>query len=223
MIKFENVYYGGFKNVSFELNGGSVCKVLLRSNGDRAAFLSLLTGVNVPDSGKVFIAESDIGALPEKEKYKMLKSLAIASAELTFISNLSIIENITLPVKYHQGVKLKEIENRLVVFYEVLGLDKEGLRGYVLRLPSTLSSEEKQITALLRALLNNCRIIVYDSVFAGLSVDLMKRMLTLTMDYHFRMPGRVSLYISTQEHTLKDIPDCTAFKQTDEGFVKWTS
>ncbi|MBF0519720.1 MAG: ATP-binding cassette domain-containing protein [Nitrospirae bacterium] len=223
MIKFENVYYRGFKNVSFELKDGSMTKVLLKTNDDRADFLSLLTGFSVPDSGKVYITGSNIAAVSEKERNKMIKNLGIASSELAFISNLSIIENITLPVKYHKGLKLKEIEDRLVVFYEELGLDRDNLRAYVSRLPSTLTDEEKQVSALLRALLMDCLIIVYDSIFAGVNGEIVKRMVTLTMDYHLRLPGRVSLYVSSREHSLKEITNCMTFKQTGHGFVEWTS
>ncbi|MBF0465401.1 MAG: ATP-binding cassette domain-containing protein [Nitrospirae bacterium] len=198
-------------------------KLLLKTNDDRADFLHLLTGFSVPDSGKVYIDSRGIAAVSEKERNRMIKNLGIASSKLAFISNLSILENITLPVKYHKGLKLREIEDRLVVLYEELGLDREDLRAYVSMLPSALSDGEKQVAALLRTLLMDCRIIVYDSIFADVAGDTVKRMVTLTMDYHLKLPGRVSLYVSSREHSLKEITNCMTFKQTGHGFVEWTS
>jgi phospholipid/cholesterol/gamma-HCH transport system ATP-binding protein len=223
MIKFENVGYGGFSNVSFEAASGSVCKILLRSTEARVEFLSLLTGHKTPDSGKVYVMGTDIAGLSFKEKLGVAKTLAIASAELAFISNLSIMENITLPVRYHKGLKAGEIETLLVGFYEGLGLDREGLRACVSMMPYSFGDKNKHIAALLRALLMDCPVIVYDKIFAGLTSETTKKMAALTLDYHTRLTGRTSLYITSGEDTLREITGCVAYKQTEDGFIKWTS
>ncbi|MEW6213742.1 MAG: ATP-binding cassette domain-containing protein [Nitrospirota bacterium] len=219
MIRFENVTIENLSSASFEIKEGSVCKIITNSEHQKKVFLNTILALQKPIDGKVFLFGRDIHSISEKESFKIFKKIGMVWRDGGIISNLKVWENITLPIWYHMGERPENVEDRVIDIFKEMGEDVSELSEYMKKLPGPLPVHEKRLIGMVRAMLMEPELMIYDSIFEGLNPEMAERLVRLTTKFHSEKPGRTSVYISSDEQSLKDVKADIILKQHGKGFI----
>ena len=142
-------------DTSFSVNKGEFVAIVGASGSGKSTLLHLLGGVDKPDSGKVFIADTDIYSL-NRENLAIFRrrQIGLIYQFYNLIPILTVRENITLPTDLDNSKIDKENLSEL--------LKTLGLENRTNHLPNELSGGEQQRTSIGRALINKPSLILAD-------------------------------------------------------------
>lgn len=130
---------------------------------------------------------------------------AIVPADGGFIGNLKVWENLVLPAAYHAGAQNRELEERATRLFAEFGIAGAGFETLCTALPDHLGRFERRLSAFVRAMLTEPRIMVYDSLFDGLSREETGKVLAFDRIFHAQFPLGTSLHVSADLPTLPEL------------------
>lgn len=206
MIALRNVSANGLRDISFESGPGKAVKIIVDSDDEKNLLLRILTGLQKPDSGEVLLFGKEIYSISEDEYIKLFEKAAVVPGSGGLISNLKVWENITLPIEYHQGINPQDLEDRIIrLVRRMLGADTdiERIEKLMKQLPGHLSPHEKRLIGVVKAFIADPEIIIYDSIFEGLSTEMQDELTTMTMQFHKEKAERVSIYLTSDEYSIR--------------------
>ena len=159
ILKAENIYksFGDnkvLKGASLTLNKGEIVSLLGVSGGGKTTLFNVLSGIHMPDSGKVWLNGEDITGKPGNVSYMLQKDLLLPYRK--------VIDNVSLPLVI-KGVGKKEARAQAEPYFKTFGLD-----GTQYRYPSQLSGGMRQRAALLRTYLSSNGVALLDEPFSAL-------------------------------------------------------
>ena len=161
-------------DVSLGFEEGKFYSILGDSGSGKTTFLSLLSGLEYPDSGKIIYKSYDIKDIGYSDFRK--KYVSIVFQDYNLIRYLSVYDNIVTALKI-SGRKVHREE--VLGFLKTLGIDEEMAFKKVTR----LSGGEQQRVAIARAVAVNSKIILADEPTGNLDhntsmeiFDLFKRL-----------------------------------------------
>jgi len=204
MISFTDVDAHCSRSLSFEIRGGEACKFIVPSDCDERDFLHTIVGLNRPSNGRVRVLGRDIYALDERQLVALFQRVAVVWRGGGVVSNLKVWENIALPVCYHFNRRPEEIEGRVVEICRAIGMDASP--QWLASLPDPLPESEKSLIGVVRAMLMEPELILYDSIFVGQPPEIAARLAAVVTSFHAQEPGRTSVYIGTDEAALARVP-----------------
>ena len=162
------------EDVSLGFEEGKFYSILGDSGSGKTTFLSLLSGLEYPDSGKIIYKSYDIKDIGYSDFRK--KYVSIVFQDYNLIRYLSVYDNIVTAMKI-SGRKVHREE--VLGFLKTLGIDEEMAFKKVIR----LSGGEQQRVAIARAVAVNSKIILADEPTGNLDhntsmeiFDLFKRL-----------------------------------------------
>ncbi len=202
MIRFEEVSSGKiFDRLNFRIGAGALCKVITRSNHDKQVLFDMLLSLRKLDGGRIFLAGQDIYALSGGELLKIFRRVGMCLGGSPLISNLRVWENIVLPACYHRNALPSGLEGRVVEFYLSMGYEERQLGAYLGRSPFGLSNQEKKLISIIRAMLTDPELIIYDSPFEEMEAGMAERLEKVMTGFHQAGNGRASVFISSREES----------------------
>ncbi len=159
-------------NTSFSVEKGEFVAIVGASGSGKSTLLHLLGGVDKPDSGKVYIADTDIYSL-NRENLAIFRrrQVGLIYQFYNLIPILTVKENITLPKDLDNS---RVNEKKLNELLKTLGLEKR-----VNHLPNELSGGEQQRTSIGRALINDPCLILADEPTGNLDSKNSEEIVTL--------------------------------------------
>ncbi|MGE6366008.1 ABC transporter ATP-binding protein [Bacillus paramycoides] len=154
--KGENQSYA-LKGISFSIREGEFVGIMGPSGSGKTTLLNVISTLDHATDGKVEIAGTDItkmkqGALSDFRS----KKLGFIFQDFNLLENLSIYENIALPLSL-QGVPSRKIGPKVTKVAEMLGIS-----AILQKYPSEVSGGQKQRSAAARALVHEPAIILGD-------------------------------------------------------------
>ena len=141
------------EDVSLGFEEGKFYSILGDSGSGKTTFLSLLSGLEYPDSGKIIYKSYDIKDIGYSDFRK--KYVSIVFQDYNLIRYLSVYDNIVTAMKI-SGRKVHREE--VLGFLKTLGIDEEMAFKKVTR----LSGGEQQRVAIARAVAVNSSLILAD-------------------------------------------------------------
>jgi len=145
------------KSVSLKIEKGDFAIILGPSGSGKSTLLNIVSCLDVPTSGKIFMEGEDVSGLSEDELARVRgKKIGFVFQQFNLLSHLSALENVVLPTVF-QGTPREEAEKRAKELLSSVGLGERMKHR-----PAELSGGEKQRVAISRALINNPSIIVAD-------------------------------------------------------------
>lgn len=141
--------------VDLKIQKGQFVAIVGASGSGKSTLLHMLGGVDSPTSGKIWIEDTDIADLSEKDLAVFRRrKVGLIYQFYNLIPTLDVRQNILLPMLL-DGQKIDEI--RLGELTETL-----GLTGRLSHLPSQLSGGQQQRAAIGRALIYRPAILLAD-------------------------------------------------------------
>ena len=221
MISFNDVSTKCFDSLSFKLPEGEVCKVLARSDYDVRVFIDTLLFLSKPLSGEVLLFDENMASLTEYEQINRFKRVGMVWGSGGLVSNLKVRGNVFLPLAYHKGERPENAEERVEALFLKMGFERESLAEYMGKLPGTLPLHEKKLIGLIRAMLSEPELVIYESLFDGLGLRQANELLNITSEFHSREKMRTSIYISSDEDALSRVKATVSLKQMGKEFLIW--
>ncbi len=152
------------KGVSLELARGEFVTVMGPSGSGKSTLLHILSGLDLPTSGEVFLAGREIGRADEATRTRVRReNVGFVFQFFNLIPDLTVEENVILPLLIARRDPKRE-EDRVRRL-----LDALGLAPVRTRLPHTLSGGEMQRTSVARALVAEPPIVFADEPTGNLS------------------------------------------------------
>ena len=164
-------------NVSVSVNAGEFLVIKGSSGSGKSTLLSLLSGLDNPSAGRIFIAGEEITNMSEDEMAPMRNQFfGFVFQSFHLAPSLSALENIMFPAELAGNPNAKAEATAL--------LDRVGLGQRVNNFPNQLSGGEKQRVALCRALINNPQILFADEPTGNLDTKNGDAILELLLELH---------------------------------------
>ena len=174
MLRFEQVskgYSGGFvalDRVSFELAKGEMAFLTGHSGAGKSTLLKLISLIERPSAGKVFINGVDLSAVKAKQIPYVRRDVGMIFQDHRLLMNHSVFDNVALPFVI-EGFTGREMAKRVHA-----ALDQVGLLDKARCLPATLSGGEAQRVGIARAVVNKPPLLLADEPTGNLDPDLSK-------------------------------------------------
>lgn len=145
------------KSVSLSFPSKGLVAISGKSGCGKSTFLSLLSSLEKPTSGKVFYQGNDIGTLsPDKLAKYRGQCMGMIFQHYNLFEDDTVIENVELPLLIN-GVKRKDAKK-----IALKSLQEFMMQGFARRKVATLSGGEKQRVAICRAMASSPRILFAD-------------------------------------------------------------
>ena len=157
-------FFEAVRPASLTLESGKLTVLNGKSGSGKTTLLNMLAGLLVPSEGKVYLNETDIYALEDKDLSRLRsEKIGVIPQGRSAVDTLSVYENILLPgILYGGTPRTEEAEN----WMEVLGIS--DLRN---AMPAELSGGELRRMAIARTLTASPEVILADEPTGDLDSD----------------------------------------------------
>ncbi|WP_022886003.1 ABC transporter ATP-binding protein [Glaciibacter superstes] len=144
-------------DISLEVGAGELLVVRGPSGSGKTTLLNLLGGLDRPDSGEVWLGDTNLGSMPERALGEMRqKRLGFVFQSFGLIPVLSAAENVEVPLRIQQTDAATR-DARVAEVLDVVGLGEHGAQR-----PYELSGGQQQRVGLARALVSRPDILLAD-------------------------------------------------------------
>ncbi len=167
-IVVENVskQFGSFKavdDVNLEIKSGSLVALLGPSGSGKSTLLRLISGLEMPDSGKIFLTGKDATYQSVQDR-----NIGFVFQHYALFKHLTVRKNVGFGLELRKAPKAK-IKARVEQLLELVQLSGLGDRY-----PSQLSGGQRQRVALARALAVEPNVLLLDEPFGALDAKVRK-------------------------------------------------
>lgn len=181
------------RNISFELERGSVTAIVGASGSGKSSLLAIMAGLDTPSSGTVLLDGKDMFALDEDGRAALrAQTMGFVFQNFQLMPNLTALENTMLPLEL--AGKRDARERALVM------LDRVGLAARVQSYPRVLSGGEQQRVALARAFVQRPQILLADEPTGSLDGATGERILELLLELNVEQGA--TLVLVTHDEAL---------------------
>jgi cell division transport system ATP-binding protein len=216
MIRFENVgmRYGMgpevLRDVSFELNSGSLSFLTGPSGAGKSSLLRLMYLAHRPSRGHITMFGEDVNVLPRGEMPPLRRRIGVVFQEFRLLDHMSALENVCLPLRI-TGVPEESYLSDVKELLTWVGLGQR-----MNATPPTLSGGEQQRVAIARAVVARPDILLADEPTGNVDPELGIKLLRLFMELN-RMG--TTIMIATHDLSLVERTRDAAHLHIDHGHL----
>jgi putative ABC transport system ATP-binding protein len=185
------------KDVDLRVREGEFVGVVGPSGSGKSTLLNMITGIDRPTEGEVFVAGQAVHGMSENQLARWRgRNVGVIFQFFQLLPTLTILENIMLPMDFCNTFPARQRKQRAMGLLEMVGIADQAHK-----LPSALSGGQQQRAAIARALANDPPVIVGDEPTGNLD--------THTADEVFKLFQRLvaqgkTLMIVTHDRQLSD-------------------
>lgn len=187
-------------DISFTIQKGEYVLLSGRSGSGKSTLLNILTGVDQPSAGEVFIGKEEITRFTENQLAKWRgEQIGIVFQFFQLIPTLSVWENLLLPMDIVGIVPKNQREEKASAILKAVGME-----AHQHKMPSSLSGGEQQRVAIARSLANDAPLIFADEPTGNLDSENASKIFALLKKLNEE--GKTIVMVS---HEREDIPGVT--------------
>ena len=161
LVKIFKTPAGAFRaldGVDLEVTHSEFLAVIGKSGSGKSTLINMITGIDRPTSGEVFVYGTPVHKLNEGQVAVWRgKTLGVVFQFFQLLPTLSILENVMLPMDFCNMYPRNEREERAMHLLEQFELGADARK-----LPAALSGGQQQRAAIARSLANDPPVIVAD-------------------------------------------------------------
>lgn len=182
------------KDVTASFNKGELVAILGKSGSGKSTLLNLLSGIDLVDSGSIYLNGSNLTSMDENQRtLHRRQNIGFIFQFYNLIPTLTVLENVILPAELN-NIKAAEARSLALDLLAQVGL-KDRQNTY----PDRLSGGEQQRVAIARALINNPQLVLADEPTGNLDDQTGKQVLCL-LDNLTRKAGKNMIMVT---HSLE--------------------
>ncbi len=165
-------------DVSLELQRGEVVGVVaIDAWGGKSTLLRAAAGLLPPRRGRVRFEGDDVYAMGFGQDQRFRARVGWVPEGGGLLVNQSVWENVALPLRYHLGLRGRELEVRVARL-----LEQAGFADDARRFPWQVSGRDRRLAAFARALARGPSLVLVDDFIAGLETPDKKRLFELVLE-----------------------------------------
>ncbi len=177
------------------LERGRFGALLGRSGAGKSTLLNVLSGIDVPDAGRVEIDGIELSALGEEDRTAFRRRhLGFVFQAFNLIPTLSVVENVALPLTLNGSATEHAIRRAGEL------LDRVGLADRRSAYPDRLSGGEQQRVAIVRALAHEPTLLLADEPTGNLDWETGRSVMDLL--HGLVREFGVTMLVVTHDHDL---------------------
>jgi lipoprotein-releasing system ATP-binding protein len=205
MIRTENIHKSFnnlqvLKGISLNINEGEIISIVGASGAGKTTLLQIIGTLMPMDSGKVWIGDTDIDTLKEKQLASFRnKQIGFVFQFHHLLPEFTAFENVCIP-GYIARQPRSDVESRASYLLTFLNLEER-----LTHKPNELSGGEQQRVAVARALINNPAVILADEPSGNL--DTKNKQELHEMFFVLRDKFRQTFVIVTHDMELAGMSD----------------
>ena len=144
--------------INLKVDTGEFVSVVGKSGSGKSTLINMITGIDRPTSGGIFIADTAVQSLKEGPMAEWRgRTIGVIFQFFQLLPMLSCVENIMLPMDFCNMYLEKERHERAMFLLEQVDMETEAFK-----LPSEISGGQQQRVAIARALANDPPILAAD-------------------------------------------------------------
>lgn len=184
LIGVRKVYVTGagefeaLRDINFQVAAGEFVAVVGKSGSGKSTLINMITGIDRPTEGEVWIAGTPIHLLTENQiAIWRGRTVGVVFQFFQLLPTLTALENVMLPMDFcdvHPALKRPQ---RALELLEMVGVGEQADK-----LPSKLSGGEQQRVAIARCLANDPPLIVADEPTGNLDFQTASAVIDLFVD-----------------------------------------
>ena len=152
------------QNAHAEFQPGEITAILGKSGSGKSTLLNLISGIDAPDSGQIWVNGQDLTALSERDRTLFRRArVGFVFQFFNLIPTLTVGENVSLPLELN---RVPHAHQRAQDMLETVGL-LDRWKTF----PEKLSGGEQQRVALARALVHEPLLILADEPTGNLDEE----------------------------------------------------
>ncbi|WP_432994394.1 methionine ABC transporter ATP-binding protein [Dactylosporangium sp. CA-233914] len=149
-------------DVSLEVARGEVYGIIGQSGAGKSTLIRTVNGLETPTSGRVFVGEHEVSALPERDRRGVRRDIGMIFQQFNLFRSRTVAGNVAYPLKV-AGVPRAERDRRVARL-----LDFVGLLDRAHDHPERLSGGQKQRVGIARALATEPSLLLADEATSAL-------------------------------------------------------
>jgi len=185
----------GVENLSIEVEEGQFAVLLGPSGCGKSTLLRLISGLETPTEGKIFIDEADITGWEPKRR-----DVAMVFQNYALYPHMSVGENLEFGLKSR---KIPKEERKRFIEWAAELLE---LRELINRKPKELSGGQRQRVALGRAIVRKPKLYLFDEPLSNLDAELRMKMRGEILTLHRTVNG-TSIYVTHDQVEAMSLAD----------------
>ncbi|NCP03511.1 MAG: ATP-binding cassette domain-containing protein [Deltaproteobacteria bacterium] len=164
-------------------------------------FVNILLGLSLPLNGTLSVFDQHLSQLSEKDQIPVIQRIGIVAARLGLIANLNVMENLVLAADYHAMDDRAEIRQRALRLLERVGYEDSpyGALG-------KLSRAQQTQVCLVRALMLDPDLLIYATLFDGLSSRDADTLLDKVLEIHRYKQRRTTIFLTPDQKFVARLP-----------------
>ena len=196
-------YYEGdvrrvvLQNAHAEFQSGEITAILGKSGSGKSTLLNLISGIDVPDSGQIWVEAQDLTALSERDRTLFRRAhIGFVFQFFNLIPTLTVGENVSLPLELNHISRSRALDQAREMLDAVALLDRWDT------FPEKLSGGEQQRVALARALVHDPLLILADEPTGNLDEETGAQMMALLARLTHERNGTLLVVTHSPEVTM---------------------
>ncbi|HAY83516.1 MAG TPA: ABC transporter ATP-binding protein [Chloroflexi bacterium] len=172
------------RGLNLSLPRGQFTAVVGRSGSGKSTLLNLLSGIDQPNRGDIYINGANLTAMSELERTLFRRRrIGFVFQFFNLLPTLTVLENVCLPLEIN-GAAPRQAREQAMPFLQAVGLADRAET-----FPDRLSGGEQQRVAIARALVNNPDLVLADEPTGNLDRESGEHILSL-LDTLTRQAGK---------------------------------
>lgn len=166
------------KKVSLKVRPGESVSMVGPSGSGKSTLLNMITGIDRPTSGEVYVGGQAIHNLSENQLARWRgRNVGVIFQFFQLLPTLTVLENVMLPMDFCNAYRRRDRKERAMHLLEQVGIADQAHK-----LPSALSGGQQQRAAIARALANDPPVIVGDEPTGNLDTATANEVFSLFED-----------------------------------------
>ena len=163
-------------DVSLEVKKGEFAAITGHSGSGKTTLFNMMAGLTAPLSGKIYIGGSEITGMKENEKAVFRsQNMGYVLQGQSLLNNFTILDNICMPA--YLSSQVKEFKERALELLRQIGLEE-----FAGEYPANLSGGEIRRVAIVRAMLNQPKVILADEPTSNLDPENSHKVMQMLKD-----------------------------------------
>ncbi|CCK18990.1 amino acid ABC transporter ATP-binding protein [Lactococcus laudensis] len=203
------------KGISLTIDKGEVLVLLGPSGSGKSTLLRTLNGLETIDSGEIIFNDRTL-ELSELAWQKIRPEIGMVFQSYDLFPNLTVLDNILLG-----PLKVQKREKTAVTSEAIALLERIGLADKAESYPRELSGGQKQRVAIIRSLVMQPQVLLFDEVTASLDPEMVREVLSVIQG--LALEGMTMLIVTHEMNFARQVADRVIFMDAGQILVETNS
>ena len=211
-----NKRFGGvtaLDDVSFSINKGESLTLVGENGSGKSTMIKIISGVYTPDEGDIFINGNHYKKMTPIDSIK--EGIQVIYQDFSLFPNLTVAENIALNDLIISGAKT--VNWKKVNDFAREGLEKINVNIPLNALVGELSTADRQLIAISKAILADAKLIIMDEPTTALTRNEVKALFKVVKELNSK--GIASIFVSHKLTEVREIGERTIILRNGKKII----